>query len=349
MRPTAIRRRREWLPLVAVAVAIVTGSACAERAPTIPETFDLSAVKIAEFRDGKRGAASYTWDDGPASDFTVATIFEQYGLRASFYVIAGKIDDATWALWHGVQEKGHEVGNHSLNHLQLWLDTWTDEQLSQEIEGAQLLIAEKLGVKPLVFVFPFNKFSARSLEIALRTHVATRVGGPFVEGAGYRIWNLSTGNTADQLNAALSQAISAGAWFVAAGHGIDNSGYLPITSQDLRDHLQFASSQGAVLWVDTFQAVALYRLARTRLKPVVNATAGSMVVSLEGAIAPPLTTVRMTIEVPLLHEAPTIRAPTIRAHTDSGRVVPVVVRAGVARFEMTSTDQVQLELATGTN
>src|SRR3569833_3379372 len=80
---------------------------------SIDHCLDLAQLRIAKYKGGKQAAASYTFDDGYPSSFTIADMFETRNLRASFYIIAGKVLNEDWPKWKALSDKGHEIGNHS--------------------------------------------------------------------------------------------------------------------------------------------------------------------------------------------------------------------------------------------
>ena len=306
-------------------------------APTALETFALSEVRIAPYRGGRRAAASYTFDDGPASTSAIASMFETYGMRASFYLVPAWMNEARWLVARGLQERGHEVGNHSMNHIALDDSSLSDAEIVDEIESSQCLFEEKLGVKPQVFVFPFGRSSSRTIAVALRSHLATRSEGPFL-GADHQVRGINETSSSASFNSALDRAISSSAWFVGAGHGMDGDGYRPMTSQFLSEHLSYVRGKGSEVWVDTFQNVAMYRLARERLRPVAVAHGAGAVVHLEGEPGSALATVPLTVEVPLLRVDL-----AFRAKLQTGVEIPVHVSAGMLRIDLHPGEHAKLE------
>ncbi len=59
---------------------------------------------------------------------------------------------------------GHEIGNHSLNHVP-WLQTFSRDQLETEIDEAEVNIERVTGQRPIGFRGPGYSFSAELLEI----------------------------------------------------------------------------------------------------------------------------------------------------------------------------------------
>ena len=126
--------------------------------------------------DGKLSLLSLTFDDGTISHLTqVAPILKKYGIRASFYVIGasvGNTNDAylTWAQIRELRDQGHEIGGHTVNHVDLWKlyrDGQTDEDhtpgsfdkataaITSEIVGMKKLAADN-GIEIKTFAYPYN-------------------------------------------------------------------------------------------------------------------------------------------------------------------------------------------------
>src|SRR3954468_11616284 len=58
---------------------------------SISTCFDVGALQVARYKDNKKAAASYTFDDGYSSSSTIASLFESRGLRATFCIVAGNV------------------------------------------------------------------------------------------------------------------------------------------------------------------------------------------------------------------------------------------------------------------
>ncbi len=304
----------------------------------ISDSFDIPKARITEFKDGKQAAVSYTWDDGAPSDFAIADIFERFGLRTSFYLVPGFL--STWGPWKDLRARGHEIGNHSMNHLHLSDPMLTDLDLDREITGAQLVLEEKIGVKPRVFVFPFGSVSERAAAVALRTHAATREPGWPFAGSWYQRLLLLSKTRSDDMNAALLGVLQSGGWLVMMGHGVDSSGWEPITSQTLEEHLSFATALAGEFWLDTFEGVALYRVARDRARPdVAVISPEALKVRLEGDLDPTVYTGPLTVELPLL-----AKPNGVRAYTEDGEDVPVSLSETTARVNLRFGQAFTIEL-----
>lgn len=281
---------------------IFLGSCASGERPLDPtDAFILPAASVAPFSGARRAAVSYTFDDGPSSSFALAQLFEDRGLRATFFVNPGRIAEADWPRWSALSAAGHEIGNHSMNHLDLSDPALDDAALSHQIEDAQLLIEARLGVRPLSFAFPHDRWNARSAAMVLRSHLATRTPTLPFRGPDYRVLRARSATTSDDLDAALARAITRGAWLVVAGHGIDGDGWQPLPSGVLARHLDHAVGREGDVWVDTFGNIARYRLARERAHVTATAVSPrSMHLEVQGAQDPVLGAVALTVQIPVL-------------------------------------------------
>lgn len=70
---------------------------------------------------GNEKSVYLTFDDGPIPEVTpwVLEILEQYGIKATFFCVGDNVRKHP-DVYRQVIEKGHQVGNHTFNHLQGW-------------------------------------------------------------------------------------------------------------------------------------------------------------------------------------------------------------------------------------
>lgn len=308
----------------------------------ISQYFNLTETKIAKYKDNKQGAASYTFDDGLESVSTIASIFESFGLRASFYINANLVWD--WPMWQRLAGNGHEIGNHSMTHRSL-AGTISDADLDYEINQAQQRIQDKVGIRPLVFVFPYTEYSDRSLSMVYQGHVATRVPG-FSSDPTYRGIDIESGTSMDEINGKLNETLSMEGWFYVAGHGVDGNGWEPVTSQFLRNHLTYATSLSSRLWIDTFVNVARYRLCRESMTMDVSvANPRQANIRVGGNYSASLCSAPMTVAVPII-EMP---QGGIVVRTANGVDVPSSQSEGMLLLSIKPGEEVYLQTAQAIN
>lgn len=152
---------------------------------------------VAPFAHNCAAAISYTFDDGLHSQLEYAVpMLEADGFRGTFFVIPSRIPDTeaereaqhmigwgsiSWERLRQMSAKGHEIGNHTWTHPNL--GTLTLAQVREEIEHADRVITEKIGIAPLTVCYPGNGFNDQIKAIALEHHVMDRenltsFGGP---------------------------------------------------------------------------------------------------------------------------------------------------------------------------
>lgn len=135
------------------------------------QRFVVAGDLAASFADG---IVCFTFDDAYASTMVHAPqIFEEVGARATFYAVPGRVGGlsdwdgsssrplADWDLLLSAQSAGHEIGNHSQNHLHLAALT-PEDQLS-EIESAHSGLLAR-GIRPQSFCFPYGSFNDITLD-----------------------------------------------------------------------------------------------------------------------------------------------------------------------------------------
>ena len=96
---------------------------------------DLESVLDIVERPPDRQSIRVTFDDGNSSDYTTAaSALRRRGLHASFFVLAGRLDQKGYLSKDQVRElceDGFEIGSHGCDHID-WT-TARDEVLTREL------------------------------------------------------------------------------------------------------------------------------------------------------------------------------------------------------------------------
>lgn len=314
------------------------------------ECFDLTHSHVTPYKDYKQAAASYTFDDGTPSTPQIATLFEEHGYRATFYINAGLVAEQDWPQWGQLARKGHEIGNHSWTHAyQLGEDSVTDEQLTEEIHRGQTVTEEKIGIRPMGFAFPWHSYNQRALDEAYKSHFAVRLR-EYDMGDDYHFAffdndisrHPNSEAALSHVNQQLQDAVNSGGWFVAAGHGIDGDGWSPISSQFLKDHLDLADSFKSRLWVDTHLNVERYRRCRTMVDPEITIhSTDSVLIRLRGNYNAAFCTEPLTLAIPILKT----QHATVSAFDEDGQEVRVTSYMDKLLLNITPGQTVSLRIA----
>ena len=94
------------------------------------------------------GFFSLTFDDGAASDYTVAfPVLCELGLRATFFVVPTLVETTGYVTWAQLREMvaaGMEVGSHSLTHP--FVNTLDRAGLAYEFGESKRVLEHRLGI-----------------------------------------------------------------------------------------------------------------------------------------------------------------------------------------------------------
>jgi peptidoglycan/xylan/chitin deacetylase (PgdA/CDA1 family) len=100
--------------------------------------------------DPTRKEIALTFDDGPHPPFTqrLLALLKQLKVKATFFLVGKKVDQAPGVV-SLIAKDGHEVANHTYNHLNL--DNMTQQQVETEIRLCSESIKRACGKTPVVF------------------------------------------------------------------------------------------------------------------------------------------------------------------------------------------------------
>jgi len=106
-----------------------------------------------------------TFDDGPHGDKTIQLleVLRQLQIRATFFVVGKMVDKAPWIVREEVAQ-GHEIGNHTYDHLNL--DTLTWPQIALEYKECSDAVERAAGFRPKFCRPPGGRFDTGVLQAA---------------------------------------------------------------------------------------------------------------------------------------------------------------------------------------
>ena len=123
-----------------------------------------------------------TFDDGRRDAYTQAyPILQRLGLVATFYVITGRVNDAsslTASQWRLLASTGMEIGSHTVNHVRL--STASELAARYELTASADRIAAVTGQRPTTFAYPFGGEDPTDQGLVEETGYAMA----FTEGGG---------------------------------------------------------------------------------------------------------------------------------------------------------------------
>ena len=220
-------------------------------------------LSVARFKGNKQCAMSFNFDDGSKSVYTmVLPVFDKYGYKATVLVNPGWTTDqpsnpyyGSWEEWRDSSRRGHEIGNHSLNHR--YLMEVPDDVLESEIHDSHKLILEKVGIPPRSFAFPFDQSTPEMVRKVAEIHPAIRER-TYLQRVYDKVFLPVYGG--DKFSAPVGRrlidlAMTKRLWVVAECHAVKTEEVMtfkPITVDFLEDHLSYIKANEERIWVDTF-------------------------------------------------------------------------------------------------
>lgn len=120
-----------------------------------------------------------TFDDGPNTTTTneVLDILEEYGIKASFFLIGNNINNSSSEVVKRAYDMGCDIGNHSKAHL--YMDKLSVDEIVDEIEFVNEKIVEITGEEPKFFRPPY---------IAVNDTMYDNIDLTFIAGFGCNDW-----------------------------------------------------------------------------------------------------------------------------------------------------------------
>lgn len=131
-----------------------------------PQTFEGLLDRIPEVQAACGTRIELTFDDGNASDATVALpALVRRGLPASFFVCAGRINKPGYldrAALRDLLAAGMQIGSHGWSHVD-WRRV-DDATLEIEVDGARREIEDAIGQGVRAVAIPFGSYDRRVLR-----------------------------------------------------------------------------------------------------------------------------------------------------------------------------------------
>jgi peptidoglycan/xylan/chitin deacetylase (PgdA/CDA1 family) len=162
-----------------------------------------------------------TFDNGPTPGITerVLDILARHGLQATFFVIGRQLHNpAAAALLPKIEQAGHRIGNHTLNHQVALGDRPDAAYAHAEIDEAQALIGTYAGAEML-----FRPYGNDGL---LGPHLFSTAALLHLRNNGYTtvLWNLVPGDwrNPDGWDANCDAALASIDWPVIVLHDIES-------------------------------------------------------------------------------------------------------------------------------
>jgi peptidoglycan/xylan/chitin deacetylase (PgdA/CDA1 family) len=115
---------------------------------------------------GATTLVSLTFDDALAQQLAAAAILERHGMRGTFFLNtwrlrSGSADNMTPAQAKDLEDRGHEIGGHTIDHVHL--TTLTPAQQHVQICNDRAYLTS-VGLDVQSFAYPFGEWNAQARQ-----------------------------------------------------------------------------------------------------------------------------------------------------------------------------------------
>jgi len=243
-----------------------------------------AVVSVATWKDDRRGASSFTFDDGYRGAFEHGGAeLEAAELKGTFYIFTdtSAIYDgelASTSLVREYKNKGHEIASHTSNHSNLGILTESGDMdsLNQVLSASAELLNERFDQYTMSMSIPFGSFRYETLEPISNYFYSARssqhgfnLATPY-DFFALKSWPVLSTTSPTFVDNLLSRAEAYGTYLPLMYHDMvdttfDEDIYIYTYSRQLfRETLEAAQDRD--LWIDTHERIYKYTRQRNALK-----------------------------------------------------------------------------------
>lgn len=195
----------------------------------ISDDYSLEVYSPASFN---RGLVSVTFDDGWASQYKNALpILNKYGLKATFYIISGELNDQpdymSTAQIQNLYSQGMEIGSHTITHSDL--TGVSQSKLVQEMSQSQATLQNAIGAPVVNFAYPYGAYNAETISVGQQYYQSQRT-----VNQGYntednldltqlKIYEVDSDISTAQVQEWIQGAITQKSWLILVYHEVGTS------------------------------------------------------------------------------------------------------------------------------
>ena len=230
-------------------------------------------AEIATWAGFRKGAASFTFDDGAPSHVSDgAPLFDKYGYKGTFNVVVNWNPD--WSGFGNMAKNGHEIASHSNTHGQ---------NMSGEEASSKQAIAGRIQQKYGIITVAYPNCNVPNKSAVQQNYVIGRIcngswqSQPDMMGKdGPSDWTMAsaimTGSTGtNDFKGNMQKAVQQGGWIAFLTHGFENKNngsatYSPTPLSAIEDGLKWAQQNDKDIWVAPMGHVAMYIKERKAAK-----------------------------------------------------------------------------------
>ena len=123
-------------------------------------------IRTNVYKNGCRHILTMSYDDGQIHDRRLVEIFNKYGIRGTFHLNSGCVDNDGFVTSDDVRNlyKNHEVACHTVNHP--WLEKMPEQSVLKEIMEDRAFLEPLCGYPVRGMSYPFGTHNVKVREIA---------------------------------------------------------------------------------------------------------------------------------------------------------------------------------------
>ncbi|SHN00505.1 Polysaccharide deacetylase [Fibrobacter sp. UWR3] len=249
------------------------------------------SVEIATWSGFRKGAASFTFDDGAPSHVTDAgPMFKKYGYKATFNVVVNW--NPNWSGFQGLADEGHEIASHSNSHGQ---------NMSGEEASSKKAIEGKIQQKYGIITVAYPNCNVPNESAVLQNYIVGRICNGSWKGMNDEMGKDGPSNWAqvpatmtgaegqlkstNDFTGRMQKVIQSNGWAAFLTHGFQgknngNATYSPTDINAIDGALKWAQQNDKDIWVAPMGHVAMYLKERKASKAEASSSGSTITVKL---------------------------------------------------------------------
>lgn len=253
-------------------------------------------VEIATWSGFRKGAASFTFDDGAPSHVTDAgPMFKKYGYKATFNLVVNW--NPNWSGFQGLADEGHEIASHSNSH---------GNNMSGEEASSKQAIEGKIKQKYGIITVAYPNCNVPNESAVKQNYIVGRICNGSWKGMNDEMGKDGPSNWAqvpatmtgaegqlkstNDFTGRMQKVIQSNGWAAFLTHGFQgkqngNANYSPTDINAIDGALKWAQQNDRDIWVAPMGHVAMYLKERKASKAEASTSGGNITVKLTHNIA----------------------------------------------------------------
>ena len=253
-------------------------------------------AEIATWSGFRKGAASFTFDDGAPSHVTDAgPTFKKYGYKATFNLVVNW--NPNWSGFQGLADEGHEIASHSNSH---------GNNMSGEEASSKKSIENHITQKYGIITVAYPNCNVPNESAVKQNYIVGRICNGSWKGMNDEMGKDGPSNWAqvpatmtgaegqikstNDFTGRMQKVIQSNGWAAFLTHGFQgkqngNANYSPTDINAIDGALKWAQQNDKDIWVAPMGHVAMYLKERKASKAQASTSGSTITVKLTHNIA----------------------------------------------------------------